>query len=423
MNQLLQIYLDILCNFFDCLFFLRFSQNQLQQKISLKSKFIYFSVYFIYAFLPIQAPYSVIICFLFDTLFLSSFLYPNFKKIILIFVKYDFFSYAFLTLILFTHTFIFNDTDAISTSPLYQTYNSITVCFLLYVFYALYTNTKKMQDFHNHYQIYFNLIIVGISLMLSYVTLYVCIETPNSYVLPVIFATIALLIVIYISLYDKFLTLLTENTHYKIQSEIDRMKQEYATHIEENLKNLHSLRHDIKNHLIIIDGYASQQNYDNIHEYISRITQNFSGTSLIKTSSPLVSALLNAKYHSAQRQQIDCTIITDFPYVHIDDFSITTILGNLLDNAITAATKCSKGWIKVALQQSDSYLEITIDNNHMEHIQKKNGSFISTKTDKNLFHGIGIKNVRKVVHTLNGQIDISYSKNTFHVCILIPNYD
>lgn len=422
MNQLLRIYLDILTNLFDCLFLLRFSETQAHKRIPTKNKCLFFAVYFIYAFPTVSVSYSTIICALFDIIFLLSFLYPNFKKVLLIFAKYKIISYVFLTLILFAHTIILNDTTVMSASPLYQTYKSITMCFLLYVFYALYTNTQKTKGLHTRYQIYFNLVIVGISLMHSYVTLYICMENSGSHFLPAIFATIALLIVVCISLYDKFLTLLTENAHYKIQVEKDRMEQEYAAHVEKNLRELHSLRHDIKNHLIIIDGYAAQENFDKIQEYIRKIADNFSGTVLIETPSPIVSALLNEKYQSAIKQQINCTFTTDFPYIHIDDFSITTILGNLFDNAITAAAKCSDGWIKADIKQTESYLEITIENNHMERIQEKDGLFTSTKYDINFLHGIGIKNVRKVVDTLNGQLNISYSENTFHVYVLIPNY-
>ena len=61
--------------------------------------------------------------------------------------------------------------------------------------------------------------------------------------------------------------------------------------------------------------------------------------------------------------------------------------------------------------------------NKDEKIKEKNGEFVTTKKDKNLLHGIGIKNVRKVVSDLNGQIDISYTDDTFHVGILLPNYE
>lgn len=421
MNPLFRIYLNILYNFFSCLFLLRFSETELKKKIPLKNKLIYLTLFLLYS-IPEDIPLSALFCLSCDFLLLLSCLYPKFKKTFFLFIKYEIIYYTFPILILFVHTLVLNDTYTISISPVYQNYKATIVVFLLYIFYVLFTNTKKMRNFHNHYQIYFNLVILSISLMLSYVTLYICMENPDSYVLPSIFATIAVLIILCISLYDKFLSLLTENSNYKIQAEIDRMEQEYAAHVEENLKDIHSIRHDIKNHLIIIDGYASQQNFDKIHEYIGRIAGNFSAPTLIETASPTVSAILNQKQQLAKQHRINCEIETDFSHISIDDFTITTILSNLLDNAITAASKCSKGWVKAVLQQSESYLKITIDNNHMEQIQEKDGVFTSTKKDKNMFHGIGIKNVRKVVDTLNGQIEITYTENTFHVFIFVPNY-
>ena len=210
--------------------------------------------------------------------------------------------------------------------------------------------------------------------MLSYTTLYICHENSSSYALPAIFSTIALLIIICISLYDRFLALVAENTRQKIQSEIQRMEQAYSDQIDANLKELHSIRHDMKNHLIIIDGYAAQQNYEKIHAYINKITGSFHSEPLFDTPSNTVSALLNEKYQTAKRQNISCRIHTDFPYIHI------------------------------------------------ETIKESNGEFITTKEDKNILHGIGIKNVRKAVEALNGQLSITYTKDTFTVHILVPNY-
>lgn len=325
-------------------------------------------------------------------------------------------------LITFFCSLILQDADILSVSPAYKSYKSAIIVFLVYIFYALYTNTKKIKDFHTSYQLRFNLVILGISLMLNYVTLYICRENSTTYTLPAIFSTIALLIIVCISLYDKFLALVAENTRHKIQSELDRMEKEYSNQIESNLAELHSIRHDMKNHLIIIDGYAAQQNYEKIHTYIQKINGMFQSSPLIDTPSSTVSALLNEKCHIAQNKALDCRIHTNFPFVHIDDFSTITILGNLFDNAITAASKCESGWIHVDISQSDSYLEIAIENNHIEKIQEKNGDFISTKEDKNLLHGIGLKNVRQAVDTLNGQISISHTAETFHVNILVPNY-
>ena len=78
--------------------------------------------------------------------------------------------------------------------------------------------------------------------------------------------------------------------------------------------------------------------------------------------------------------------------------------------------------MKVSLRQVDSSLIITIDNSHAENIREKSGICSSTKSDQPHLHGIGIKNVRKAVKGLNGQIEISYTEDVFHVGITLPNY-
>ena len=60
--------------------------------------------------------------------------------------------------------------------------------------------------------------------------------------------------------------------------------------------------------------------------------------------------------------------------------------------------------------------------NHAEKIRKKNEQFLTTKEGDHIFHGIGIKNIKKSVNELNGTIDIKYTDNTFTVNVFVPNY-
>lgn len=327
-----------------------------------------------------------------------------------------------LIIIFLLHSFVFDNTSVFSSPSIYHSYNSVTIIFLTYVFYVLYTNYKKNQRFHTHYHIYFNVMIFSVCLLLSYSTLYICRREPDSQTLPLLFTTLIILIILCISLYDRFLTLTEENAGYKIQMEINRLQKDYAVQAEETLKNLRSIRHDIKNHLIIIDGYAGQKNFEKIREYIHKIHRRFSEIPLIQTPSVIASAILNEKSELARQKGISCKITCDFTHMSADDFSMITILGNLLDNALTAASRCPGGWMNVSLRQVDSSLIITIDNSHAENIREKSGIFSSTKSDQPHLHGIGIKNVRKAVKGLNGQIEISYTEDVFHVGITLPNY-
>ncbi len=420
MQQMVRVYNDILFNLFDTLFLFRITENTLKKRIPIKKQILLIIFSCLYS-IPENMPFSSFIWNGTIFIFLSIYVQNKFKTGIKIYLTYKIILYVISPILVFAHTFILLDKDMAVVSY-YESYKGTIIMFLIYIFYVLYINFKRMKNFYTHYQTYFNIIILGISLLHSFSTLYICRENSESYILPIIFATIALLIILCISLYDRFLSLIEENTKHKIQFEIQRMQTAYAAQIEANLKDLHSIRHDIKNHLIIIDGYASQHNHEKIREYIAKIADTFHSEPLLETPSASISALLNEKYHVAKRAGIDCRILTEFSKVSVDDFSMITILGNLLDNAITAAAKCDNGWIHAELYQSGSYLEITIENNHRESIREKNGAYRTTKEEKPQIHGIGIKNVRKVVDTLNGQITISHTLNTFCVNILVPNY-
>ena len=419
MSSLFRIYTDCLANFIDVFLFFRFVDNNRQEKASVKYKIFILCLYFLYSVPNFYIPaFSTII----DFFFLIVITYPELKKSFCIFIKFQIYAYTSMTIILFLHSLLFNDRITLFTSTIYEEYKFIIVSFLTYIFYVLYSNYKKNRKIRSHYYLYFSVIILAVCLLLSYATLYICRREPESQILPLLFSTLIILILLCISLYDKFLILIEENANYKMQAEINRLQMDYALQIDENLKILRSVRHDIKNHLIIIDGYAAQKKFEKIHEYISRIGARFKDTAPIQTSSTAVSAILNEKSALAQQKNISCEITCNFPSLKIDDFTMITILGNLLDNAITAASKCSDGWIKADLQQEDSILVITVDNSHAERIREKDGVFTSTKTDNADIHGIGIKNVRKAVNDLRGQIEITYTENTFHVCIMLPNY-
>lgn len=200
------------------------------------------------------------------------------------------------------------------------------------------------------------------------------------------------------------------------------MEQEYSAKLDDKLNQLHSLRHDMKNHLIVIDGYASQHNDKKIHEYIHNISEDLSLTNTVDSGSHIVSALIAEKEDKAKSQNIRCEINISTPGINIDDFSITTIIGNLFDNAIKAAAECEHGWIRFSITQTGSYMNIVIENSYSGNIIENNGEFTSTKNDKVLPHGIGIKNVRKVVSNLNGHIDFSYASGYFSVKAELPNY-
>uniref|UniRef100_UPI0040566F30 sensor histidine kinase n=1 Tax=Acetatifactor sp. TaxID=1872090 RepID=UPI0040566F30 len=213
-----------------------------------------------------------------------------------------------------------------------------------------------------------------------------------------------------------------ENAIAKIEVEKNALQQNYYAHVQESLQTISYLRHDFKNHLMILQGHATAGNTEELNNYLNRICEELTPSTLLATPSPLLSAILNAKNEECKRAGVTLTLEQNFTGIYFDDFHLVTIFSNLLDNAITAASKCKHGTIRLRITTIKSYLDIDCVNNHIEHIDVKNDRFMSTKPTQKEIHGLGILSMRKTVEQLNGEMEIDYTEDCFHVNILVPNY-
>ena len=423
MQTIYKIYFELLFDIPLALLLFRISENRQDKPVSCYTKLMYCLILFCISYFLNASLFSVILCFITLPLIYSLYVFPkNYRIALRNFFEFVIFYFIIYIIIVIVYTLLFNDQDITIISQQYNTYKSAIINLLTYIIYALTSNLVQINITKSIYILFFNAVVISISVILGYTTLSLNLWDSGSTILPVIFATIFVLIIICISLYNKFLSIIEENTNYRFKLELDKMEQVYSAQLDDKLNQLHSLRHDMKNHLIVIDGYASQHNDRKIHEYIHNISENLSLTNTVDSGSHIVSALIAEKENKAKSQNIRCEINISIPGINIDDFSITTIIGNLFDNAIKAASECEHGWIRFSITQTGSYMSIVIENSYSGNIIENNGEFTSTKNDKVLPHGIGIKNVRKVVSNLNGHIDFSYASGYFSVKAQLPNY-
>ena len=222
--------------------------------------------------------------------------------------------------------------------------------------------------------------------------------------------------------FRKLIEMTDEQIKQNVLLEKYSMQLSYVKDVDESLPTLHKIRHDFKNHLLIIDGYASKNEYDKQREYIQKLNDELGATKIYDTSNSLVSSILNTKNTVCKKHGVILNVDYQFQSINVDDFNLITILGNIMDNAITAAAKTAKGIIDLSIIQLDSYLEIICKNNHCETLKEKNGTLLTTKNDNKENHGIGLGNVKDCVEKLHGQCHLEYDDMYFCIRITIPNY-
>ena len=132
--------------------------------------------------------------------------------------------------------------------------------------------------------------------------------------------------------------------------------------------------------------------------------------------------ILNQKKMEAEQKQISMEIQAERGIqMPIAESEICVVLGNLLDNAIEAASKTEEntGWVKITIGQQNEMTFLKIENNYQEEPVTKNGEYVTTKENKNA-HGYGIKSVKRIIKNQDGMIDFEAEKYVFSVRIMLP---
>lgn len=342
------------------------------------------------------------------------------------FFKFELYYFVCAVVTVFLHTMLTMDSSIFATNTPYASYTNIIGNFLIYVILATYIIIRKLSSFPIGmvFRRYFVVTICTVILSLIVCNmLFGSTILQQEEVLPAVFSLLLLVTLFCIFIYRKVITILEENTLTKIELEKVSLEQDYYALIEENLNNLSILRHDFKNHLIIIQGYASKGDFEKLENYTHCLCESLTSTALIETPSPLISSLMNAKKEDCRRKHVALNFKHDFQNINISDYHMITMLSNLLDNAITAAAKIENGYVILRITDiHSSHLEIDCTNNHQEKIIKKNNTFLSTKNPHTGIHGLGLLSVRKTVEALRGEMFIDYTDETFHVNIIVPNY-
>lgn len=105
----------------------------------------------------------------------------------------------------------------------------------------------------------------------------------------------------------------------------------------------------------------------------------------------------------------------------IDLYDLTTILGNIFDNAIDGCKSVQdklRRKVEFRLYQVGENLVLYLFNTAKVNIQKEASGQIKSTKEKH--YGIGLKNVKSAIEKYGGEIKYDYSDNDFTLTIIIP---
>ncbi|MBD5522425.1 MAG: GHKL domain-containing protein [Lachnospiraceae bacterium] len=176
----------------------------------------------------------------------------------------------------------------------------------------------------------------------------------------------------------------------------ERQREKYGRSIE--------ILHDVSKHIHSIEELYQAGVTDKAMEYTKQIG------SILKplvpeeySDNPMLNILLADRKQAAESQGIKFEVKVESTGLgFIEPVDVTTLFGNLLENAMQAVLKCSgERYIKVHIRNYNEMISIRIENSVEKEVMIKNGKPVSTDGKGT---GIGCLNVERCVKKYGGSV-------------------
>lgn len=241
----------------------------------------------------------------------------------------------------------------------------------------------------------------------------------------ILIAALALLGVDYciILLYEALTAAYRRTLEQALLAEQNRYYASQLKSLSEAYNTIRSVKHDIKGNLNAIRVLAEEGRTQEIVDYVGGINEapGFN-MKYVDTGNLLIDGILNYEKQQAVNTgvRMEFTKIIVMEKMDYNEFDMSIVLGNLLDNAITAAAPLEEeGYVQVYMEQRRDRLRIEVCNPFRHTLKKdRSGRFLSTKEDA-ANHGIGLGNVRKIVEKYDGSIRFNTDHQIFKVEVIL----
>lgn len=231
----------------------------------------------------------------------------------------------------------------------------------------------------------------------------------------------------YDELSEKYEKLFAEKS--EIEYSYNRLKEdsERRNSEDEEIRMLHQnarrLKHDMKNHFMVLSSYLSSEDYEAAKQYSSEILDKLNAmNSYVETGNSLMNHIVNEKFQRARVQSIQIKAeIENLSFKCMKSIDFSALLTNMLDNAIEASVREKKEEreINLIVSSKKGYDVVCVKNRISKSVLENNPNLESIKEDA-MSHGIGIPRMKEIVENYNGMFDIYEAEGFFCLSAFIP---
>ena len=215
-----------------------------------------------------------------------------------------------------------------------------------------------------------------------------------------------------------------DRQNMELQSLAKMQKQQYDYQLQQSV-SIRSFKHDLANHIGVLRELANEQKPDAIKEYIEEIWKIQSEFDIVlHTGDSFLDVIINYYAYLTARENIDYAVFGKLTgEMPMEMFDITTLMGNVLQNAIEATEIADNPTIRIELIEHRTEIFVIVKNSTVQKDHAKIGILETSKENK-LNHGFGLKNVQAVIKKYHGECYMEFvteeGRTYFIVSISLP---
>ena len=424
-----KIIFDILMYLFTSIVFLYYAETLFETKISILKRIgitilgysALFGVYMLnniilnfVCFVLINFVLFIIIC---NIKIITAVLHSLILSVILIGVE-------FITIFVFTEIFHqdFNEFDKyMITYGLVILFSKLLYFTLCIVSIRIFSKNENIKN-----QNYLSIIIVPISncfimLVFRYIIYQIEVTSTIFYLWIVAVCLLVATSFFVFIIYNRTIRKTQEVAELKIENqkyEAEKMSFDLVKTANDEMRRI---SHDYKNQLTQI---SNMDDVEEIHYYIEPLLTEVGTVSKMGISkNPTLDLIISKYIMICNNKGIAFSVdVKSSNLSYIQDYELTSLMCNLLDNAVEAAEQSVEKKISLRIVAKNKLQDLLIIINSCDTPPKqKAGKLLTSKPGKQ-FHGIGSKSIVRVVKKYNGVYDWEYGeeKRTFETAIIFP---
>ena len=203
-----------------------------------------------------------------------------------------------------------------------------------------------------------------------------------------------------------------------IRDDYDK-QQEMAEEIRRIQQQIGLLKHDMKNHTLVILSYLEENKTEEARQYAGEILDKLNRMyTYVNVGNSLLSYIINSKLSMAKEQGIEIKAeIENLSFSYMDSVDFSSLLNNMLDNAVNGALESEGKKLEVNIVSEKGFDVITVKNSIDGSVLKDNPELASSKEEPG--HGYGMKQMKAVTEKYEGNIDIYEKDGMFVVSVML----